>query len=183
MNVKKRPIHEFNVQRRCCAFTLVELLVVIEIIAILATLLIPPFSSAERSAKGLACVNNLKQLATGWILYSNENHEKLMQNSSGRSWVIKTYLTWGPESINTNTEVLIDSKKSAMADYISTYRVYKCPGDTYQSPANPGPRVRSYSMNGALNNHPVFTNETGRIYFTARKTPDLANPGPANIFV
>jgi prepilin-type processing-associated H-X9-DG protein len=38
-------------------------------------------------------------------------------------------------------------------------------------------------MDGALTGKPTFQNQNGRTYFTAKKAGDLANPGPANIFV
>src|SRR3989442_1154134 len=44
-------------------FTLVELLVVIAVIAILASLLLPTLSRAKTKAQGIQCVNNLKQFA------------------------------------------------------------------------------------------------------------------------
>jgi len=164
-------------------FTLVELLVVIAVIGILAALLLPVLGKAKSQAQGIYCMNNLKQLAIGWTLYSGDNKEKLMLNGSGRSWIGNGYLTWGPEPANTNTTLLLDPKFAAMADYVKALGVYKCPADRYQSGANPGPRVRSISMNGTLNNKPQFINETGRKYFTAKKQADLTSPGPSNIFV
>ena len=52
------------------AFTLVELLVVITIISILATLLLPVLSGAKFHAKNIVCKNNLRQLGLGLNMYT-----------------------------------------------------------------------------------------------------------------
>lgn len=57
-------------------FTLIELLVAIAIIAILAALLFPTFTQAKNSAKGTACVSNLKQIGVAAQLYMVDSDDR-----------------------------------------------------------------------------------------------------------
>jgi prepilin-type N-terminal cleavage/methylation domain-containing protein/prepilin-type processing-associated H-X9-DG protein len=58
-------------------FTLIELLVVIAIIAILAAILFPVFAQAREKARQTACSSNLKQLSLAFLMYAQDNDERM----------------------------------------------------------------------------------------------------------
>ena len=60
---------------KCRFFTLVELLVVIAIISILAGLLLPALRKAQEQAVNVACVSNLRQIATCLFTYASDNNQ------------------------------------------------------------------------------------------------------------
>src|SRR5579863_5571595 len=67
--------------RRAPAFTLVELLVVIAVIAILAALLLPALAGAKEQGRSINCRSNLRQLQVCWEMYGNDNGGALCPNN------------------------------------------------------------------------------------------------------
>jgi prepilin-type N-terminal cleavage/methylation domain-containing protein/prepilin-type processing-associated H-X9-DG protein len=64
------------------AFTLVELLVVIGIIALLVAMLLPALNKAREASKAATCLSNLRQITTAFILFAHDNKGFLPQIGS-----------------------------------------------------------------------------------------------------
>jgi prepilin-type N-terminal cleavage/methylation domain-containing protein len=72
--------------KRRQGFTLIELLVVISVIAILMAILMPALKRAREQGQRAVCVSTVKQLTLCWIMYADDNDDRLVNGEAGIQW-------------------------------------------------------------------------------------------------
>jgi prepilin-type N-terminal cleavage/methylation domain-containing protein/prepilin-type processing-associated H-X9-DG protein len=115
-------------------FTLIELLVVIAIIAILAAILLPVLSSAQKRAFQVQCLNNLKELGAGFIIYCGDNGDAFPSFASAHvprkdDWIYYRYpmTTFSDGSTATVSQSPVVAILGGMAT--TNGSVFRCPMD------------------------------------------------------
>ena len=154
------------------AFSLIEVLVVIGVIAILAAILFPVFKSAQLSAKGAESMSNIQQIGAALQLYMHDYDETVVLSGSWNNpdpgvdpfslspntvstwpWLLNPYMknaavTQDPLALP-NGDVLGEKEDTLNDLFFPQFGmnyVYLTPYDTVTDPSNPAQRPVSYSM-------------------------------------
>jgi prepilin-type N-terminal cleavage/methylation domain-containing protein/prepilin-type processing-associated H-X9-DG protein len=112
------------------AFTLIELLVVIAVIAVLMAILMPALNRAKEQGKRATCLSNLKQLNLAWIMYADDNNDKLVNGDTGEYGIHANETPWVLKDWDRSFTVIQKEKAiedGALFPYTQTLKVYRCP--------------------------------------------------------
>lgn len=94
--------------RRGNGFTVVEVLVVICIITVLASMLVPSVMRAREQARQVTCLSKMRQLGSAMMSYlaSNENYfpKPAVTDSSTRYWYAEDWVYWEPPRLVNNQD-------------------------------------------------------------------------------
>jgi prepilin-type N-terminal cleavage/methylation domain-containing protein len=130
---------------RTHAFTFVELLVVLAVLALMVCLFATARAGSRPNIQGEVCLNNLRQMMAAFTKYTHDNSDLFPPNwdSTTCSWVSDNEAGWMPVGVAGNSsdpgnpDILKNPKLCVLTPYIRTnLALYRCPFD---------PRIIPYS--------------------------------------
>lgn len=119
--------------RKVRAFTLVEILAAVAIIAVLISILMPMLGKSKDATKTTDCMNRERQMLTGYMAWSLDNSQRLMIGVPANNPDAFVYPGAGIDAI----------KKGALIQYVPGPNYYQCPAD-------PTGNLRTYVLPGTL---------------------------------
>lgn len=173
------------------AFTITELLVVVAVIAILASFLMTSISRGKARASQAVCLNNLRQLSSTLFMYADDNADSVPPNGYGSAKSLAGNRLWvvGDEHLDphayTNVDYILNSELATFAPYIRSLDTYKCPADrgTVEIDGRRHRRLRNYSLNSYIGWADWLFSFNKPNYWTFKKTSEFAYAQPASLLL
>ena len=178
------------------AFSLIEMLVVIAVIAVMASLLMSALNQAKEHTRSTVCRNNMKQVALGFLMYADDNGETFPWpggrpgRANSNPQYAPDWCAGGQNSINTSLSSSwklpgfgFDADAGSIFPYVASqerqdysstakrsYGVYRCPST---GPLGEAMRV-NFSANGYMDPGQPFG--TGRVPAKGLMTTSVTDP-------
>jgi len=136
--------------------TLMEVLVVIGVLAFLLAIVITALQRHRGPPRGyrVVCLNNLRQLALAWIIYADDNDDKIVNGTAGMDrpgelpWVGKDWHDDYKSGEQLPEDVQIQAiKDGALFPYCKNVKLYRCPTGIQGE-------MRTYSIVDSMNGTP-----------------------------
>ena len=179
-------------------FTLIELLVVIAIIAVLMAILMPALNRVKEQGKRAACLGNMRQLTLTWIMYADDNDDKIVNGeadeghdgqcilpTSGRHarelwWTGDDCAGGYMQGEQLPQQVQVRAiKAGALFPYCKDEMLYRCPTGIRGE-------MRTYTITDAMNGlrrDGTYTGNVGvrvgRTVLWVKRRTEIVSPGPA----
>jgi prepilin-type N-terminal cleavage/methylation domain-containing protein len=156
-----------TIQGAAHAFTFIELLVVVVVLAFLVCVFASARAASRPNSQGALCLNNLKQMMAVFPIYSHDYSDFFLPNwdSTSCSWAGDNEAGWMPPGAvgsadAGNPDILKNPTKSLLTPYVRTnISLFRCPFDPRICPysgADPKllgqkiPTIRGISMNAGV---------------------------------
>lgn len=166
---------------RCRAFTLIEILVVVAIIALLIAILLPSLAGAKEASRRTICLHNTKMLGQCWQIYHTENKGALVGGQASPYPSTDPYYSVNPPgwvryigTLPAQQPVAVQQaalRDGALFKYARFLEIYHCP-------AVAKGEIRTYSLNWGVCGQP------GSWYGRAAwRIDQLKQPGARMVFI
>jgi prepilin-type N-terminal cleavage/methylation domain-containing protein len=163
------------------AFTLIELLVVIAVIAVLMAILMPALRNAREQAHSITCRSNVRTLMLAWLVYKDENDNKLVNGHTPGPGDEPAWIIMPPDAQNASIE---EKKKYTQQGLlwpnVKKVEVYRCPSDRRNKSPGHKYAYRTYSIAGGMNG--VAATGAWEILSCLRYS-DIKNPATKYVFL
>jgi len=159
---------------------------VFAVVITLAAILMPALSKARDQARRAACLSNMRQLSLAWIMYADENGDKIVNGAAGsdrsidgtaveKAWTGKDWA----DGYETGARLSEEEQESAIRSGLlwplcNAVGMYRCP-------AGLAGQSRTYAIVDSMNGMPRTGTDGRGLYI--KKRSEISSPSGRIVFV